>query len=259
MCTLIALHRRFPGATLVVAANRDEFLARPAEGPALRSTSSGRILAPLDVEAGGTWFGLSGQGVFAAVTNVACADPEPGRRSRGLLVTDVLGARNAREAAEKITSLPIGAYNPFNLLVADASEAFAFCYEDAPRPASIPDGLAVVGNSPLDAPEPPKLARLRRRVEDVAETAAPDALEALAALCRDHSEGPRGQLDAVCVHTPAYGTRSSALLRLTEGGLLDSESVFRFAEGAPCQNDYENFTPLLRDLGRGHPGRQGTA
>ena len=45
MCTLIALHRTVPGASLVVAANRDEFYDRPAEGPALRSTPSGTATA----------------------------------------------------------------------------------------------------------------------------------------------------------------------------------------------------------------------
>ena len=38
-----------------------------------------------------------------------------------------------------------------------------------------------------------------------------------------------------------------------EGGLEASDSVFRFADGAPCRSRYEDFTPLLRDLGRGRP------
>ena len=34
---------------MVIAANRDEFLDRPSEGPALRSTPYGVIVAPRDV------------------------------------------------------------------------------------------------------------------------------------------------------------------------------------------------------------------
>jgi len=238
MCTLIALHRTVSGGSLVVAANRDEFLDRPAERPALRSTPFGRIVAPLDVKAGGTWFGLSPRGVFAAVTNLACASPEPGRRSRGLLVVDVLGAGSAREAAEKTENLPMGAYNPFNLFVADRDEA-------------------VIGNAALDAPSPAKVVRLRERVERVAAGPADAVLDALAGLCRDHEPGARGALDAVCVHTECYGTRSSALLRLAEDGLRDSRSVFRFADGAPCENGYDDFTFLLRALGREGCGTDG--
>jgi len=83
MCTLIVLHRCVPGRPLVVAANRDEFLDRPAAGPALRMRDSGPILAPLDLEAGGTWLGLNGRGVFAGLTNLRpseglVAGPGPG-------------------------------------------------------------------------------------------------------------------------------------------------------------------------------------
>ena len=39
-----------------------------------------------------------------------------------------------------------------------------------------------------------------------------------------------------------------ALLALADG---EGESVFLFADGAPCQNQYEDFTPLLHELARG--------
>lgn len=256
MCTLIALHRVQPGAALVVAANRDEFLERPAEGPALRAGPAGPIAAPRDVRAGGTWLGVNRAGVFAAVTNVACPQPDSARRSRGLLVRDALAARSAREAAEKLQSLPLGLYNPFNLFVADARDAYGFSYEEGVRPVGCPDGAWVIGNAPLDAPEPPKLARLRARVREVTDGDAP-LLDGLAGLCREHEPGPRGPLDAVCVHAGPYGTRSSCLLHLADGGLDDSRSILRWAEGAPCRNEYRDFSPLLRDLGRGRPGVEG--
>jgi uncharacterized protein with NRDE domain len=256
MCTLIALHRVRPGAALVVAANRDEFFERPAEGPALRSSSSGRVVMPVDGRAGGTWLGINGTGVFAAVTNVSCSEPDPERRSRGLLVRDALAQPSAKHAAEMLETLPMGAYNPFNLFVADARDAFAFTYEDAPRPVPSEDGAWVIGNAPLDAAEPAKLGRLRRRLGAV--TGSDGALlDELAELCRDHEPGPRGPLDAVCVHTGAYGTRSSCLLQLADRGLDDSRSVLRWSEGAPCENPYHDFSPLLRDLGRGRPGVEG--
>ena len=80
MCTLIVLHRCVPGRPLVVAANRDEFLSRPAEGPAIREGRGGRILSPLDLEAGGTWLGLNDRGVFVGLTNLRPHSAGPGRR-----------------------------------------------------------------------------------------------------------------------------------------------------------------------------------
>ena len=256
MCTLVAFHRSIPGSTLVVAANRDEFLDRPAEGPALRTTPSGRLVAPWDVAGGGTWLGVNRAGVFAALTNVSCPTPNPELRARGLLVVDALAAGSAREAAEKVESLPMGAYNPFNLFVADAEHAAAFTYGDSVRPVGDSGGTWVIGNAPLDSPAPLKTRRLRERVARVASEPPEEVLPGLAAACRDHQPGERGPLDALCVHTPLYGTRSSVLLRL-DSGLDNPRNVFRYAEGAPCESEYEDFTPLLRDLGRGCPSVQG--
>ena len=87
MCTLIVLHRCVAGRPLVVAANRDEFLARPAEDIAIRPSRTGPILSPLDLEAGGTWLGLSQRGVFAGLTNLR---PLAAASSDG---TGVVGAR----------------------------------------------------------------------------------------------------------------------------------------------------------------------
>ena len=246
MCTLIALHRRIVGAPLVVAANRDEFHDRPAEGPAIRSAPGGPIIAPLDARAGGTWLGLGPQGLFAAVTNVSAGAPDPERRSRGHLVIQALAAASAREAAEAAEKLPMGMYNPFNLFLADRDDAFAITYEERPRRIAVGGSTVIVGNGAFDRPVPPKLAGLQEQVDDL----GPESLlEGLERLCRSHEEfGPRGPLDALCVHTPAYGTRSSALLRIGDDGLEDSNSVFRFAEGAPCENPYEDYTTLLRRL-----------
>src|SRR5690606_13005066 len=95
MC-LIALaidqHPRFP---LVIAANRDEFYARPAAALDWWTPPSGRapILAGRDLEAGGTWLGLARSGRVAMLTNVREPDRrDPGARSRGEIVPAWLDA-----------------------------------------------------------------------------------------------------------------------------------------------------------------------
>ena len=91
MCTLIAIHRRVPGSPLVIAANRDEYLDRPSEGPRLRRVGDSWAVTPLDLRAGGSWLGVNARGVFAALTNVRTDAPDPSRKSRGMVVMDVLG------------------------------------------------------------------------------------------------------------------------------------------------------------------------
>jgi len=244
MCTLIALHRCIPGATLVVAANRDEFADRPAQGPALRETEHGILVAPLDAQAGGTWLGLNPTGMFAAITNRRSDAPDPRRRSRGFLVLDALGAPSAAEAAAAVLETPPDAYNPFNLFVADRERAFAITYGEAPKCIELAPGPHVIGNTDLDAPPSLKEGRLADRAARLASASGDSLLERLAELCRGHDGGGAPTNDA-CVHAGSYGTRSSTLLRLAEAA---SESELLYADGAPCRTAYQDFTPLLHEL-----------
>jgi uncharacterized protein with NRDE domain len=153
MCTLIVLHRCVAGRPLVVAANRDEFLARPAEDFAIRTSTTGPILSPLDLEAGGTWVGLSQRGVFAGLTNLrplpggAVADKSADElRSRGDVVMMALESESAADTAKQAARLEEGAYNPFQLMVADGRDAFLVVYRDRPAVLELEAGPHIVGN-----------------------------------------------------------------------------------------------------------------
>lgn len=248
MCTLIALHRCVDRAGLVIAANRDEFYDRPSEGPALRSTQFGSILAPLDARAGGTWFGVNERGVFAALTNRPCEDADARRKSRGHVVIDALAACNAEQAADRLTAIGAGVHNPFNAFVADGESAFALVYEESGALSKLEPGAHVIGNVDPDDRSNPKVARVLDRAEAAAGGTLDAALDALAEACREKNCGSEaGSLGDTCVHTPTYGTRSSLLMSLDPQSGSDR---FRYAEGPPCENDYEDFTPLLNELTR---------
>jgi uncharacterized protein with NRDE domain len=252
MCTLVVLHRAVPGVPLLVAANRDEFYDRGAEGLALRTTPGGvAVLAPRDARGGGTWLGLSARGLFAAVTNVAGTAPDPARRSRGLLVLDVLEAGDAREASALAEAAGAARYNPFNLFVSDGREAWcASAPESGARRVRLEPGVHVVGNGAHHAEPLPKVARLSERVRGLCGRPFGQALDGLARLCRGHEQGD--PLGSACVHTERYGTRSSALVALGEA---PGTGLFRFADGAPCETEYADFTPLLHELAQGfRPG-----
>ena len=251
MCTLVALHRCTRDATLWIAANRDEYLDRPAEGPALRAGNDGMVVAPLDRRAGGTWWGLNRFGVFAAVTNRPSAALDPSRRSRGCLVLDALAAGGAREAADRVASLGPDLYNPFNLFVADAREAFAVVYERTPRRVALEPGVHVIGNVDPNACEVAKVARTRARAQAVAHGPQERIAEGLAAICRSH-DASGDPLTSVCVHRGEYGTRSSTLLRL--GG---ARGLLHHADGPPCTTAYRDFSSLLAELGQAVGARPG--
>lgn len=245
MCTLIALHRCYPSAHLLVAANRDEFLARPATGPRVHAWHGRRVIAPVDERAGGTWLGLNDVGLFVGLTNRPTQRLDANRRSRGLLVADALGHGSAARAAEVALGLPANAYNPFNLFVADEENAFAIVYEEKARVRVLAPGPHVIGNADPDDARVPKVARLLGAAERVAAGPEHAALDALEALCRSHDAQGENALERTCIHTPEYGTRSSTLLR--RGARREADRL-SFSSGAPCQTPYEDLTPLLRAL-----------
>ena len=246
MCTLIVFHHCFADAQLVIAANRDEYLDRPAEPPALRTWQGRAVLAPRDARAGGTWLGINDAGVFAGITNRPTSSPDVSRRSRGLLVADALAAGSAAEAAARLVALPARAYNPFNLLVCDAADAFVVVYEEKPALRRLSAGPHVIGNGDPDSRRLPKVARLLDEAESIARGSAEQALSALEGTCAAHGHAG-SPLEATCIHAGPYGTRSSTLMRRTR---RPEQDVFRFADGPPCSHGYRDFTPLLTQLDR---------
>jgi uncharacterized protein with NRDE domain len=94
--------RSHPDFPLVVAANRDEFHARPS-APAGRWPDAPAVIGGRDLEAGGTWLGIAANGRFAAVTNVREPGMPAGERSRGALTRDfLLGDATAMDYARQL-------------------------------------------------------------------------------------------------------------------------------------------------------------
>jgi hypothetical protein len=245
MCTLLVFHHCFADAEFVIAANRDEYLDRPAEPPALRLWHGRRVLAPRDARAGGTWLGTNDAGVFAGITNRPTPSPDASRRSRGLLVADALAASSAAEAAARLAQLPARSYNPFNLLVCDAEDAFVVVYEEKAELSRLSAGPHVIGNGDPDSRSLPKVARLLDEAGAIAKGSAAEALAALEGACAAHGSAGGAPLLATCIHAGGYGTRSSTLLRR---GRRPDQDVFRFSDGPPCSHPYRDFTPLLTQL-----------
>jgi len=243
MCTLAIYFRHLAGLPLVVAANRDEFLARPAAAPALLAATP-RVVGGRDLRAGGTWLAISEHGVVAGLLNRRATAPDPRKRSRGALPLAVLAAPSAAAARARLAVLEPDAYNSFNLLVADAAEAWVA--QNRPGRLDLTHlepGLHVLTNLDVNDPRCPRIARSHRAFAHAGAefAAAPDRARlraALGAVLADHTTAldPRrpDPLGALCVHAGAYGTRSSSLLLRTAAGAWEHW----FADGPPCTAAY---------------------
>jgi uncharacterized protein with NRDE domain len=158
MC-LIAWNWQPDSATpLLLLANRDEFYARPALP--MHWWDGGQVLAGRDLQAGGTWLGVSRSGRLAALTNYRLPVNEASTKpSRGALVADFLhGNMDARSYLEALARHAED-YNPFNLLVCDGKH-FLGLESRHKRVVEIRSGLGAVSNADFDTPWP-KLVRLK--------------------------------------------------------------------------------------------------
>src|SRR5512132_3131744 len=135
MCTIVLLRRPGHAWPVLIAANRDEMADRPWRAPARHWLDRSAVIAGLDVLGGGTWLGVNDAGVTAAVLNrINTLGPAPGRRSRGELPLAALEHSNAASAARSMARIDPLAYRPFNMVIADAGQAFCVRCTDGSEP-----------------------------------------------------------------------------------------------------------------------------
>lgn len=255
VCTLAAFVGCHPEVPVVVAANRDEFFARPTAGPILLE-SPRALWAGVDLRAGGTWLGANEYGLIAAVLNRRSqSPPDPSRRSRGTLVADVLQCRTTAEAVARIEGFAPTTFNLFTLLVADPEAAVLLANEpDHWRSRELGRGLHVVTNRESESLECPRHERTVQLLSPVVpllngrdlDRAVTKIWQALG----DHGHGSAASKDPLsvpCVHTADYGTRSSSVLILERSA---RRIRFLHAEDAPCRRPLQELPPLLLRLDR---------
>lgn len=189
MCLILVAWRVHEGFPLVVAANRDERHARPAAPAAFWPDAPG-LLAGRDLEAQGTWLGVSRTGRFASVTNYRGGYDPNAIASRGALVANFL--RGDALPGRYIASLEPARYSGFNLLACDGRELWWLSNRDGGSRRLEP-GTYALGNFLLDSPE---VQEIKRRFER-----APAAMEPLFSL-----------LATARIVAPEYGTRCSTVL-----------------------------------------------
>ena len=245
MCTLAAYVRCTPSLPLLVAANRDEFLDRPAADPQVLVVDPWAF-GGQDLSAGGTWFGVNRAGMVVGLLNRRRpGGPDPSRISRGLLALTMLQQEGVAAACRALVSIDGGAYNAFNLLVADRHGAIvATNREEEVQVAHLDPGIHLLTNLEVNDPTCPRIAKSWQRFRSVDLAAASDPVTlvpSLQTILSDHSTAldPRADvIDTLCVHLPGYGTRSSSIVAAGASGRLR----FWHAAGPPCRTAYRELS-----------------
>ena len=253
MCLLVVCSQVVPGFPLVVAANRDERLDRPATSMTVLQEHSPRILGGRDEQAGGTWLAVNDHGVVAGLTNQPSpGGRDPSRRSRGELPRLLATEPSAHEAVISFAAKVVPSeYNPARLLVGDRRSLYYLEVDgiDASVPRTLLPGTHILENRPIDAASG-KVERARELVGDLSTLSEEHLIRRLIDVLSDHELGrdSNGSPDGsgslnrpACVHGERYGTRSSTIALVPAG---TRPIVLLVADGRPCS------TPFTDETGR---------
>jgi uncharacterized protein with NRDE domain len=232
VCLVVFALDCHPRYRLIMAANRDEFRERPTLAAAYWSDFP-HVLAGRDLLSGGTWLGVTTDGRLAAVTNFrdAARDVVTPRFSRGALPAGYLTETVPPQAyLETLPTIP-GAYNGFNLIVADREQLWYYSNRGNAGPMRVAPGIHGLSNHLLDTPWPKVTTSkdcLERLVRE--DRVSPEALLELLSdttpfpdhLLPDTGVGRERErmLSPRFISGDTYGTRSSTVILMErEGGI----------------------------------------
>ncbi len=252
MCLIAFAWNMHPRWRLVLAGNRDEFHARPSA--ALARWDDAPVIGGRDLQAGGTWLGVTETGRCCVVTNVRDPrDPQLGV-SRGMLAADFLvGGVDATAHARKLLSTA-SEYRPFNLLTFDARDAFYLGNRPEPRAQAVARGVHGLSNADFNTPWP-KTRKLMSCLQGWIDAGGEDEFALLFNALADERVAPDTELPDTGVGlererllSPAfirgehYGTRASTIVamghddtgmiverRFGPNGRFDGETTIKIA------------------------------
>jgi len=221
MCLILVAWQVHPGYPLVVAANRDEFFVRPTASAAFWQDKP-QVLGGRDLEAGGTWLGITRSRRFAALTNFRDpAQNRAGAPSRGALVADFLAGEESPPDYLECIAPRASRCNGYNLLVSDG-ETLWWSSNLGGESRRLEPGVYGVSNHLLDTPWP-KVGAGKTALTQAVDRLPDD--KALFQLLQDDGIHPDEHLpqtgvpldwerllSSAFVKSPDYGTRSSTVL-----------------------------------------------
>ena len=234
MCLIVFAWKSHPQYKLILAANRDEFFERKTKKAQFWQDDS-QILAGRDLQAGGTWMGITRNGRFAALTNYRdLKDIKENAPSRGKLTAEYLKENYTVEEFFQKIKENIKEYNGFNLIMGNKDDLWYLSHKKESL-IKIKPGIHGLSNHLLNTSWP-KVKNGKERMKKIIERDFILSEDLLLAL-KDETLAPDDQLpdtgvglelernlSASFILMDQYGTRCSTIL------LIDKNDQVLFHE-----------------------------
>ncbi|UJF15787.1 NRDE family protein [Jeotgalibaca sp. MA1X17-3] len=237
MMCLITFHlSSHPTYKLILAANRDELYERPT-APANFWKEFPDLLAGKDLQAKGTWLGITKTGKIAAITN--CYDAETlnsttQKNSRGKIIIDYLTSKKtATQYLEQLITKK-NQYLPFNVLLGDINKFYHFNSQNQSY-TLLPKGTHSLSNATINTPWL-KVTNTKEKLNMIIDTSNHYA-DQLFQMMMNQTPAPDQQLPDISlpiaikrkvsanfIDTENFGTRSTTLI------LVDHNNMVTFIE-----------------------------
>lgn len=234
MCLVVFANKVHKDYKFIFAANRDEFYNRPTEQAEFWDDYPD-LLAGKDLQAGGTWMGITNHGRFAAITNFRDLKTlKENAPSRGKLTLDFLV--NEIDPEEYYINLKstLNNYNGFNLILGNVDELYYFSNKNDGLKKLRP-GIYGLSNALLDTPWPKveKSKQYLKKIIGQEEIHPWEVLNILSdtSLAKDEELPDTGvgfelerMLSPVFTEMEKYGTRCSTVV------MVDKDNNVKFVE-----------------------------
>lgn len=226
MCTAILAYKYHPNYPLIVLSNRDEFYIRPT-AQAHFWEDAPHVLGGIDLEKGGTWFGINRSGNLALLTNYRDFSKhinEP--LSRGLLTKSFLTQMPTTDHYLETLVKQAGLYNPYNIILGPFND-LSYYSNMVSEPKKLTPGVHGLSNGLLNDPWP-KVSTALEALKIYTKHINPDDTldeETLFSILSSEmrypieslpqtgiSEELEVNLSSIFINLEAYGTRMQTLL-----------------------------------------------
>ncbi|HBW82983.1 MAG: hypothetical protein CMD92_04030 [Gammaproteobacteria bacterium] len=244
MCLILFAYEMHPDFPLIIVANRDEYFARPSAVANFWHGSEAPILAGRDLQAGGTWFGVTRTGRFASVTNIrGFRQTKNQTKSRGELVRNFLNVTSTPKQYCEAIKPNFPEFSGFNLLVGD-NDSLCYANNSQNIVSVLESGIFGLSNGLLDS-DWPKVNLGKKRLKNLINQGYPPSSDSLISIMTDRLSASDDELPdtGLSIDTERilsatfiqhkennYGTRCSTALVIERPGNV------RF-----CEQTYNEF------------------